>query len=316
MAFQYYAEDQPIQDAPPFPAFGPPEPQYDMGRQIMPSGYQPPEQSPVWQGSPSSEIDAANAAAPMNRVYGTAQDNAYLAEQRGQMMLDPRYAIAQQKMQIQAQEDAIRFAGQKEFEQLVSGGATPEEALRRTAGKLYYNHPDKLAMALSRVPAVGTAPSQLPAVPIVGPGGENIGHAVYGPGGKLHATEFTSTGKPPPDVVAGQKVAQGEMESLRRELNQARKDAAADPGNPDLGRRAATLQGQLNAAQQAFVQGSTNWMRGPAATAPPIVDFANPKQMNLANQPGPSGAEMIRLTKDGRRAIFDAKTKQFLRYVD
>src|SRR4029079_15116847 len=145
----------------------------------------------VWSGSPAADIDLANRADRPQQVYGTAQDNAYLSEQRGQAMLDPRYATAQAKLRIPAEEEAVRFAGQKEFQQLVAGGATPEEALRRTAGKLFWNHPDKLAAALSRRPSPGVVPTELTAIPITSDG-ERIGNAVYGPKGQLRSTQFSA----------------------------------------------------------------------------------------------------------------------------
>lgn len=284
-----------IEDAPPFPYYGG-EPQYDMSRQIMPSGYQSPGYGgEVFSGSPASEIDLANASASMPRVYATPGANAYEAEQQAIEMRDPRVAFAVQKQKVQAEEDAIRFSGQKEFEQLVSGGATPEEALRRTAGKLFYNHPDKMATALGHIPAAGTVPNTLPAVPIIGPDGRPIGNAVYSSGGKLHATQFAPPERPPPEVVATQKIASQNVDSLRRELERAKKVAGLDPGDRDAARLALSLQRQLMEAEKGFVQGSTNWMQPKAAPAA-AADFSNPARMSPATAP-----DRVKVTKDGKQ---------------
>lgn len=257
---------------------------------------------PVWSGSSPGAIDLENASRIPERVYGTALDNAYLAEQRGQSMLDPRYAIAQAKLRVQAEEEAVRFAGQKEFEQLVSGGATPEEALRRTASKLFWNHPDKMAMALSRTPAPGAVPHELNAIPITS-GGEQIGNAVYGPGGKLHSTQFSNPHRTPPDVVASQKVLSGEIDGLERDLNRQRKAMEDDPNNSELARAALNTQQRLTDLRQQYVAGSTNWMGRPST--PPRVDLptaapATSTATAEAKSPFKEG-EIVRNKKDGKR---------------
>lgn len=64
--------------------------------------------------------------------------------------------LARTKAQIAAETDAMRARGQHEFSQLINGGATPEEAYRRTAHLLNYNNPQALALGLSRVPGADT----------------------------------------------------------------------------------------------------------------------------------------------------------------
>lgn len=57
--------------------------------------------------------------------------------------MNARRQAAQAKMQ----QDAVRFAGQREFEELIKGGATPQEALRRTLGKLTFQDPKAMVSA-------------------------------------------------------------------------------------------------------------------------------------------------------------------------
>lgn len=54
------------------------------------------------------------------------------------------------------EEDANRARGMMEYQALVRDGATNEEAFRKTAGLLFWQHPDKLAQALARVPGPET----------------------------------------------------------------------------------------------------------------------------------------------------------------
>lgn len=259
----------------------------------------PPE---VWSGSPAGDIDAANRSAPYSRVYATPEDNAYIAEQRGQAMLDPRYLVASNRVRVQAEEDAMRFAGQREFAQLVAGGATPEEAMRRTAGKLFWNHPDKMAAALAKTPGQGVVPTQLNAVPMMA-GNQQIGNAVYDPHGRLHSTQFTGPMHQPPDVVAGQKMLAGEIDELERDLNRQRKALEGDRNNQELARTALATQQRLEQMRQQYVTGSTNWMG--KASQPPRVDvpaFGDPAPRSAAVDASPfKEGEIVRNKKDGKR---------------
>jgi len=49
----------------------------------------------------------------------------------------------------------------------------------------------------------------------------------------------------------------------------------------------------------------------PSVTAPPVVPAPTPKAAAPA-----AAKEIVRVTKDGKRAVFDADTKQFIRYAD
>ena len=241
----------PIQDAPPYPMIMPEE---------------------VWRGSTPDAIDAANAQPGIATPTTPEQDRFIIQrnedERNASLGIDPLKA---RKAKVDAEESAIRFSGQQEFNQLVSGGATPEEALRRTAGKLFFNHPDKMAMALSRVPEAGAVPSTVNAVPIT-VGGKTVGTAVYDQRGRLHATQFQpTTVKPPPEIVAQERVNRSQMDSARRELEQARKDIskALDPQEKqDAARRALAAQNKLADLEKAYVAGTTNWMTPAAVNAP------------------------------------------------
>lgn len=239
-----------IQDAPPYPMIMPEE---------------------VWSGSPSDVIDAANAQPGIVSQTTPEQDRFIIQrnedERNAALGIDPLRA---RKAKVDAEESAIRFSGQQEFNQLVSGGATPEEALRRTAGKLFFNHPDKLAMALNRVPSAGETPTSLTGVPIT-LGGKTVGTAVYDPRGRLHATQFAPTSvKPPPEVIAQERVTRSQMDSARREIEQARKDVAKaidEKEKQEATRRQLAAQNKLSDLEKSYVVGTTNWMNTPTPTA-------------------------------------------------
>ena len=270
-----------------------------------------------WSGSPAADIDYENRMSVPQRVYATAQDNAYLAEQRAERAAaDPRYANEQRKMQIQAEEDAVHFAGQKQFEQLVAAGMPPEKALRETGHLIFWNHFDKMASAYSHMPDAAKIPTQLSGTPIVDPNtGAHLGWSVIDPRtGGVHSTEFPKPAQIPPDAAAKQKMTAGEIGMLERDLNRQRKALEADPNNTDLARAALATQQRLEGLRQQYVVGSTNWM-GQARSMPPRVDFMNPATQSPAAPTG-NANEVIRFTRDGKRAIFDAATKKFLRFAE
>lgn len=63
--------------------------------------------------------------------------NRAVAAQRSAQMVQMR----RQQAEAKAEQDAVRFQGVQEYGELIKGGATPQEALRRTAGKINYQNP-------------------------------------------------------------------------------------------------------------------------------------------------------------------------------
>lgn len=55
----------------------------------------------------------------------------------------------QRRMEEEAKAAAIRYQGQQEYSLMISQGAPPDEALRRSAAKMFYNHPGGETAALS-----------------------------------------------------------------------------------------------------------------------------------------------------------------------
>lgn len=254
-----------IQDAPPFGYIEP-----------------PPE---VWRGSSDAEIDAFNARPGIVRYTTPEQDQRLIQrnidEQNVALGIDPLKA---RKYQVEAEETAIRFAGQREFNQLVGGGATPEEALRRTAGKLFFNHPDKMAMALGRVPAPGAIPTSVNAVPIIDPTtGERLGSSVFSPRGQLHATQFQKPGALTPDELAQRNLAGKDIDAMNRELSalkKARMDQFNAPQYPQLDRQIGQLQSQIEATKKTYLN--------------PRKVEAPPEVKSERKQPDMTKAEQIR----------------------
>lgn len=221
------------------------------------------------------------------QVYGTASDNAYLSEQRALAGLDPRSQRQQALMKAELEEQAMRTAGQLEYQQLVQGGALPEEAYRRVAGKLNWNHPDKLALSLDRLPAPGVVPESLNSVPIMGDAGARIGDAVYGSKGQLHATRFANPNAITPEQKMGEKATQRDLDDARRALTHLQRQAEGMGG---IGNK--ELPGQITAAQAAYDQ-----LKKQSAGAAPKAKSSN---------------TMIKYDKNHKGWIVDETTKKVI----
>lgn len=154
---------------------------------------------------------------------------------------------------MQAEEAAVRYAGQSEFNQLVSGGATPAEALRRTATKIFFNHPDKMVQAFSRLEAPGVIPSTINAIPIKDASGNIIGSSVFSPEGKLHATHFS--GSLSPELQAQRALAGKDINAINQELNALRREKlkAVNAGDTSFDQRIAELEGLLKTARASYL---------------------------------------------------------------
>jgi hypothetical protein len=129
-------------------------------------------------------------------------------------LVNLRLRAEQQK--AKAEEQAIRFAGQQEYQQLIDGGATPQEALRRTAHKLYYNSPAHLTAALRFTQPPAAAPTELKAQPITTPDGKQIGWGIPNPRGGVHLVNEPGSRTAP--MTEAQKV---EKTLALKELNTA-----------------------------------------------------------------------------------------------
>lgn len=182
----------------------------------------------------------------LGQVEGTATSNAYLAELEAERLrnMDVRTRIALANQAQKAEEQAMKFAGQQEYQQLISGGATPEEALRRTAHKIFYNSPAGLTSAIR-----ATRPQE-EFVPKVTPieGGRTI---QLGP--QRFQYEPDRAPVMPPEVKAQQDILKGRLRALQ-----------TGPMGPFADKAAvADLERQI-------VEGSTNWMSRPniPASAP------------------------------------------------
>lgn len=120
---------QPIQDAPPAPAIP-----VEIPVEAAPE---------IWRGSPTSDINALNAGAPMLQSYATATDNAFTAEQNRE---NPALIKQQALIALQAQ----RFAGVQKYQQLLKDGATREEALALAGPDMYANDAKAFATEVLR----------------------------------------------------------------------------------------------------------------------------------------------------------------------
>lgn len=145
-------------------------------------------------------------------------------------------AVTARKYQDQLEERAIQFEGKQEYQQLVEGGATPDEALRRTAHKLYFNKPDKFVSAVK--------PAFTPSMTDV-KGGR---FAQLGP----NRYQFLPERAPrmPQADVDQRKILSSEMDDLRRQVRVMEKpsekmmDKDADKKIAELSRRIADTEGK------------------------------------------------------------------------
>jgi hypothetical protein len=180
----------------------------------------------------------------LGQVYGTSTSNAFTAEQdRARLQsMAPKDLMAIQKAQAEAEQAAIRFAGQQKYRKLIADGAKPEEALRLAAPDLFWNNPAGLASAIR-----STRP-ETPFNPTV----TDI------EGGRLIQTgpnrvQFDRTRPPamPPDVKAKQDILKNQL----RSMTSGPLGIAADPV-------------AVKALEEQILSNSTNWMNQANPPAP------------------------------------------------
>jgi hypothetical protein len=307
----------PIQDEPPAPPifntpqYPPPAP--PMGNEFIS------RTDPTTIGSEQYNRELAKAQEPISdRAYpGVGGDVNW--EDVSRIVNLHLHAAAQQ---AKAKEEAIRFAGQKEYQQLIDGGATPQEALRRTAGKLYFQNPEAMVRAMQLAEVKKNLPLETQTI---------NGQTFYrtGPSGFAHVPtpNPNSRNAMPLDAQANLKNADVNVAVAQRDLNEAKKAAVPifEHGDKDAQQKAqdAIVAARFNLikAQQTRTDLSTNWQSAasaPAGTNAPAATSkaTEPAKAAPAEQKKKPVKEIERYTKDGKKAIFDAETKAFIRFED
>lgn len=181
------------------------------------------------------------------------------------------------------EEEAMRTRGWHEYNQLIDGGATQEEAYRRTAHLINWKHPNALAAGISRIPG-----SDTPFTPVM----ERV------EGGRVLRTSprgahFIRDTVPtmPQHIRDQRKLLESEIRSI--EGNQF---GLKDPGNQ-----------RLPELKRQYMELGTNWMQKPSASAaapPPIEGPIAPSSIPTVTSREeydrlPKGAEYI--GKNGKR---------------
>lgn len=159
--------------------------------------------------------------------------------------------------QWRAAERAIRFAGQLEYKQLVEGGAKPEEALRRTAHKLFFNSPQHLSAALERTAPLPSVPSEINLVPMRNPQtGETMGYGYMTSSGSISPL---STGRG--EIAAQQHIIDQENRQRMSELGQVRRQLSGGSlGLPPAPEEASALSNRLAQLEGDIATGRSNYV--------------------------------------------------------
>jgi hypothetical protein len=193
----------------------------------------------------------------IGEVQGTSTSNAYMAELEAERLrqMSTRERIAMANQRVKAEEQAMRFAGMQEYQQLLDGGSAPEEAMRRVAHKLYYNAPSGLASILR-----ATRPEEEFTPEFTDVEGGRVFRSGRG------RSQFLPDKPPvmPPEVKAKQEVLKAKLSALTS------------------GPLAGTRTKEVDDIGRQLVENSTNWMgqatgpRRPAAAAAPTTTTTQP----------------------------------------
>lgn len=177
----------------------------------------------------------------LGEVQGTSTNNAYIAEQEAE-----RIRRMSAKERAEAEQAAIRFAGQQKYRQLIQGGAKPEEAMKLAAPEMFWNNPNALVASLRATRQV--TPFEPSVIERNG-----VKFAVTGPNrASVIPPPKPVVEKQPPDSVINQKLLMERLKALRS----GPLAIAADPNE------IASLEKQL-------LEGSTNWMGHASAPVAP-----------------------------------------------
>lgn len=114
-------------------------------------------------------------------IHERQRANAFEQQQQSEAM-----AQRQREFESKAQQEAIRLQGQMEYEELLKGGATPEEALRRIAHKLFSENPAGMVAALRATQPKPEMPTSIRSIPIMDAQGNILAQGVPGASGQVN----------------------------------------------------------------------------------------------------------------------------------
>lgn len=299
----------------------------------------PVARAPVWAGSAASDIDAANAAQPMQRSFAEPGQEArgFIAADvspTGEVISGSYDSTQDDLRNVKAQEMAMRYKGQRLYSSLIEGGATPAEAYRASAHLINFSDP----AAAVKMEALMQKNKPTPLETIT-----RDGRTFFrtGPHSFQEVREKKAEKPPPmvkgtipPDVKVADSMLAEEIKTKRGELAKGFKYAQdpVDPGKvvklPFTAREKMAMEAAIQEAENkrlALFQSGGHL--NPAYN--PNVDQTGWNQMkdrwnNPPPEPAPAAPappatqpkEVRRKDEKGRVAIFDAETKKFLRYAN
>jgi hypothetical protein len=273
------------------PDYSPDQNSDEQGQDYREPAYQVmPSPAPAAVPAPAPVIARSAAPAPMSPAPGASP--VYSPEQQAsaafwrKMSYDLKdQPLAQAEQALSA---ALKFQAVRGYQKDLENGKSPSEALSRWAPMMFTapkssNLGNAAAMVRATrppAPMVRSAGGQLFQVP---------------PGGGAATALTPAPVRPPrtdPFALKAYELKLKQVEKLQGDLEAE----AAGPGRAAIQKQIVNLQREAEALRA-----------GAAPTAP-----ATPAAVTPAGR----GNEVVRLTKSGRKAVFDAGTKQFLRYAE
>lgn len=252
----------------------------------------PVARAPVYAGSPAADIDAANAAAPMQRSYVEPGQEArgFIAADVGPTgnVISGSYDSAPDDLRaLQAHEAAIRYKGMQTYRSLLQGGATPAEAYRLAGADLNFSNPlqaMKLQMQMQK-----NQPKQPKPLETI----TKDGHTFY----------RTPTGGLAP-LSGGDEYVKSSQRMLDKQIDDSRKQIAKDytiATRADVDedekaaatRRVVAERGRLAKLEADYKTGSTNWTHGATSPAPGPNGITSPAPSPTFTQKSKEGFVMI-----------------------
>lgn len=259
--------------------------------------------APVYAGSPAEDIDAANAAAPMQRSYVEPGQEArgFIAADVGPTgdVISGSYDSAPDDFRaLQAQEAAIRYKGMQTYRSLVQGGATPAEAYRLAGADLNFSNPDRALKAESLMQK--NKPKQPQPLEII----TKDGHSYY----RTPTGGLTLIPGGDDYQKAGQRMLDKQIDDSRRKI--AADDKIIANANTDEEDKTAAMrrvrleQGELNKLMDSYKAGSTNYTHASSAPMPPNASSPtfiqkSPEGFAMIGNPGRPAAAVTAPNPEG-----------------
>lgn len=217
------------------------------------------------------------------------QGNLYLQGSNVPGAVPAREERAAQELALGGDDAARQFLGMQKYRNVLASGGNYAQAIQEAAPLLFGKSPNNLYKSLT-IPPPNTLPATLQARPVMGYGGKPIANAIINSRGEIQSTI--------PDRPEHETLTQADK-NAQAVLDAKIRVAIKKLATPEIAIQAPLAAKAQQELDDLLAQRQSIGIKAPAAVASPTQKIS----------------EVTKTLKNGKKAVFNADTREFIRYA-